>query len=283
MVGHIGDGPNDLSYMSFVRQLEAGREKGHADIELIDGVVRAIKPSCRVRAYVDACEKLTLPRLQRIIRSFYQERSATELFQDLCNLGQQSTETPQDFLFRSLALKQKLLFASKESKEGCYDAALVSQQFRRSVCTGLRGDMLRVELQHAIDSFTSDEELIEGFSEIIRRHDEAVSKRGTTVNAKVKAIESAPGVPDSALSQAVEALRLEVQELRQEVRKPCSGVDRAGKVANDSKRQSKLKSKQCEQCQGDETIRRCTHCWKCGGEGHRKWECPTQVTGETEN
>ena len=66
--GTIGDGTGDLSYLSLVRQIETGKKKGHSDVELVDAVIRAVKPSCRLRAYVESCDNITLNTLLKVVR-----------------------------------------------------------------------------------------------------------------------------------------------------------------------------------------------------------------------
>ena len=91
-------------------------------------------------------------------------------------------------MFRALALKQKLTGAVVVDGSGTrYDPTLVEQQFKRTLCTGLENDLLRVELERKIDAFLSDEALIEGFSETVRRQVEAQAKRGVV---KVKTVEA---------------------------------------------------------------------------------------------
>ena len=49
------------------------------------------------------------------LRSHFQEKSATELYQQLTTIVQSPEESPQSFLIRALDLRQKVLFASKEA------------------------------------------------------------------------------------------------------------------------------------------------------------------------
>ena len=42
--GIIGDNTSCISYMSFLRQLEAAKDKGYKESEIIDGIIRAIQP-----------------------------------------------------------------------------------------------------------------------------------------------------------------------------------------------------------------------------------------------
>ena len=109
------------SFMSFLRQLEVAKDKGYKESEIIDGIIRAIQPGCRLRGYIEGIESLTLSVAQAIIRSFYHEKSSTELYQELCNLSQSAKESCQDFLLRALELRQKINFASKEATDFAYD------------------------------------------------------------------------------------------------------------------------------------------------------------------
>ena len=97
-----------------MRQVESGVRKGYTNREVVDGVIRAIQDSSKLRGYLEGRDDLDLHVLQSIIRSFYKEKSSTDLYQVLCNLHQQSKETTQEFLFRALELRQKIIFASKE-------------------------------------------------------------------------------------------------------------------------------------------------------------------------
>ncbi len=77
---------------------------------MIDAVIRAITPS-----YLETISNLTLPRLQAILRSHFQEKSATELYQQFPTIVQAPDESPQSFLIRALDLRQSVSFASKEA------------------------------------------------------------------------------------------------------------------------------------------------------------------------
>ena len=81
IIGQIGEpGQKDkLSFVSLARQIEGALQKGYKPLEVVDAVVRSINPGMRLRSYLEGLESLTLPRLRRILRSHYQEKSATEL------------------------------------------------------------------------------------------------------------------------------------------------------------------------------------------------------------
>lgn len=50
-----------------------------------------------------------------ILRSLFQEKSATELYKQLASFAQNSKETPQSFFMQVLELRQKIRYASQES------------------------------------------------------------------------------------------------------------------------------------------------------------------------
>ena len=82
IIGQIGEpGQKDkLSFVSLVRQIEGALQKDYKPQEVVDAVVRAINPGMRLRSYLEGLSDLTLPRLRRILRSHYQEKSATDLY-----------------------------------------------------------------------------------------------------------------------------------------------------------------------------------------------------------
>ncbi|XP_044227629.1 uncharacterized protein LOC122996129 [Thunnus albacares] len=163
--GQIGEpGQKDrLTFSSLARQIENGLSKGYPDSEITDAVIRAITPGLQLRSYLEGKENLTLPALRRILRSHYQERSATELYKQLTSEVQSSKETPQNFLIRAMDLRQKILFASQEVESSLkYDPALVQSLFMHTVLTGLQNDNIKSDLQpYLLQTNTSDELLLE--------------------------------------------------------------------------------------------------------------------------
>ena len=152
-----------LTFSSLARQIENGLSKGYPDSEITDAVIRAITPGLQLRSYLEGKENLTLPALRRILRSHYQERSATELYKQLTSEVQSSKETPQNFLIRAMDLRQKILFASQEVESSLkYDPALVQSLFMHTVLTGLQNDNIKSDLQpYLLQTNTSDELLLE--------------------------------------------------------------------------------------------------------------------------
>ena len=98
----------------------------------------------RFRSYLEGLEDLTLPKLRHILRSHYQENSATELYRQLSTLVPKPQESPQSFLIRALDTRQKLLFASQEvDTQLQYGSKLVQGMFLLALDTGLQDKAAR--------------------------------------------------------------------------------------------------------------------------------------------
>lgn len=248
----VGDGTNCIRFVNVLRQIEVGKERKYAETEILDGVIRSIQPASKLRGYLEGRMDLRLTDLTRIIQSFYKERTATELYQELCQLVQNPKETLQNFVYRALELREKLLFTSNE-QEVRYDPVLVETQFRHAISTVLREDVLMAEVQELLWKYKSDLELIQGFNEIAKRNCERTQKLGTTSR---KATVAASEVHDPTLRSEVQALRAEVHELKCQIRQ--KGTTYTPQKANRRKYEACTKNNH-EQCR---------HCFKCGSEGH---------------
>ncbi len=70
-------------------------------------------------------------------------------------------ETPQNFLIRTLDLRQKILFALQESESGLqYDPGLVQRMFLHTVLTGLQNDNIKRDLQPYLEQADISDELL---------------------------------------------------------------------------------------------------------------------------
>ena len=121
LLGQIGEPEqkDKLTFSSVARQIEAGLRKGYPEEEVVEAVIRSISPGHRLRSYLEGRPDLRLDTVRRIIRSHYREKDATSLFQELSTSAQSPKESAHDFVLRSLDLKQKVLFASREARIWC--------------------------------------------------------------------------------------------------------------------------------------------------------------------
>jgi hypothetical protein len=109
-VGQIGEpGQTDkLTFVSLTHQIDSGLKRQYKENEIVDPVIRAISLHSSLRSYVETLHDLSLPKLRKILRVQYLERSASELYQQLATIFQQPKETAQQFLLRALDLWNKV-------------------------------------------------------------------------------------------------------------------------------------------------------------------------------
>ena len=102
-----GDNFKDgLSFVSLSHQIDAGLKAGFKENEIIDAVIRAVSPILQLRSYLEIIQDLTLTCLHLIMKAHFKQKSGTELYQELSNLCQETSETPKDFLVRAMSLRQ---------------------------------------------------------------------------------------------------------------------------------------------------------------------------------
>lgn len=167
------DCKSGISYTSLIRQIETGKQKGYSDVDVIDGVIKAVVPSSSLRSYLDGRPDIKAT-LRSILRGHYAEKNATELYSKLASATQNPKETPNDFLLRVMDLRNRIFFASQEdSHELKYSPEVVAGLFRRTVYTGLRDTTLRHKMNAHLDNVKiSDATLMHELNQIIIQESE---------------------------------------------------------------------------------------------------------------
>ena len=182
--GTIGsDSQKDrLSFVSLVRQVDAGLEKGYQERKIVDSVIRAINPSLKLRSYLETMKDLTLPKLRQMLRSHYKQKSGTELYQQLTTICQAPKEASQDFLIRELDLQQQVIFTSQAADDPVrYEPSLVHSLFLHAVETGLQDEAVRTKLRPILQKKgVTDEELMEHINIAESEETERKNKFGAT-------------------------------------------------------------------------------------------------------
>ena len=72
-----------IGFSSLIKQIEAGVSEGYSEAEIVDGMICCISPAVRLRRYLETLQQCTLPQLRKMSRSYFQEKSPTELFQQM--------------------------------------------------------------------------------------------------------------------------------------------------------------------------------------------------------
>lgn len=278
---------NKLSFISLIRQIEAALAKGYPEGEVIEAIIRAICPGMPLRSYLESTPDLTLSILRQILRSHYRERNATDLHQQLASLTQSPGENPQTFLMKALELRQKILFASKEASATIkYDQQLVQSLFLHCLETGLRDDAVRVKMRPLLQNTeVSDEELIKEIS--LASSTETERKMKFQAGHKQRASKASCGqivTPESDgdpkpekpnekerkghLVETVAAVQAEVASLKEAV---SALTTNARPQWRERRRVEQRRA--CQQCQYNENVTRCNHCFHCGSPDHYARSC----------
>ncbi len=135
--GQISDAGSDISYNSLSKQMDEGLQEGFSESEIIRTVLKITKPGT-FREMLSNKEDLTVEGLKRFLRSHIRDKNVTELFQELSNARQQDRESPQQFLYRVMGLKQQVIFESEQpGVDFSYDKKLVQGTFCHTIYQGL--------------------------------------------------------------------------------------------------------------------------------------------------
>ncbi|KAM9467441.1 uncharacterized protein Hap1MRO34_014209 [Clarias gariepinus] len=305
--GQIGErGQKDkLSYNNLMHQIDTGISKGHRESEIIDAVIRAISPGMSLRDMLEIKTNLTLSQLRTILKGHYKEENSTDLYHRLINITQENRESPQNFLFRAIELKERLLAAAREPDgEESYSPDLIQRRFLRALGTGLSNDHIKYQLKAYLDDLTvMDEVLItkmneaaslewerqqkfkrtahvketrvtECHAELCQSQDRmihGVTSKEQPTHTQVKALKT-PQVGDrrdSELYEIVKQLKEEIGEIRKAMTTNRSTPHRE-------------KKRGCRGCQEHDRGDQCDHCFKCGQSGHLSRGCRGPIAGSAE-
>lgn len=112
---------------------------------------------------LESKNNLTLVQLKTILKAHFKENNTTDMFHRLVNITQDTKESPQNFLFRAIELKERLMAAAYDaSSDVQYSPDLIQKKFLRSLSTGLLSDNINFQLKFYLDDQgVTDETLIE--------------------------------------------------------------------------------------------------------------------------
>ena len=258
--GQIGEpGQKDkVSFTSLMRQLDAGKDKGYAERELVEGVIKAISPGMRLRSYLESKEKLTLSTLKEILEVHFREGDATALYKELSSASQGSTESCQDFVMRTLDLRQKIVQASRRVDASLrYDSELVQKMFLHSMSTGISNDNVRMEVRLLLqDPDVSDETLLKCVKDADDRENE---RRGKQKRVKVSQIKE----NDNDLTATIKQLQADLAALKANQEAPPSQQPPPRGPPRE-----RGPGWGCMACRNAGMGPECRHCFHCGSSNH---------------
>lgn len=124
----IGDSASDISYSNISQQIDQGIKEKHTEDEIIRVVFRVIKHQRNFNEMLSSKDDMTISELKSFLQSHLGEKSSTELFQDLMNLKHHEHESPPQFIYRMMGLKQKVIFTSRQTDADSKYEACTAQE-----------------------------------------------------------------------------------------------------------------------------------------------------------
>lgn len=270
--------------------MEDGLKEQFSDAEVVRAVLKVIKPGTFKDMLMNK-DDLTVEELKAFLHSHLGEQSNTELFQELMCTKQKENETPQQFLYRAIGLRQKIMLSSKHADTDVkYSASTVQDVFLHTVYQGLghKHDDVRRELKPLlVDTRVSDEAILKQMKKVMCDESERQRRLGPTTRQKLTNVHSAqsevnaaqcPSVKEKVpktdviqqLTEKLEQLTSTVEFMRQSMQTQVAGqFNHNGKGRGDHRREKPYGYDKCvEQNRPD-----CPHCFLCGEEGHRAVGC----------
>lgn len=293
--GQLSDSGSELSYNSICKQIDEGLQEGFTESEVIRTVIKITKPGT-FREMLTNKDDLTVDELKRFLKSHIREKSSSELFQELSSARQQDKETPQQFMYRLMGLKQRVLVASQQSgSEFSYDKKLVQGTFLHTLYQGLneKNTQIRSDLKpYATDFQVTDDVLLEQITKSTNEEAERLKRLGTVTKARpVTASSALQGDTDQAGCSklntrdkeednhtAILALTAQVSALTKHLEKMSQTPDSEAEggtyqtPTNTRQAQGVNTKGRCHECVNQRRAS-CFHCFSCGQEGHRAVGC----------
>lgn len=295
--GQIGDQSSDISYNNVCRQIDDGIKEGFSDSEIVRGVLKIIRPGIFKEMLINK-DDMVVAELKGFLQTHLREKNSTELFQELMCTKQDENETPQQFLYRLIGLKQRILLTSKLADTNIkYSPATVQDVFLHTVYQGFghKHADIRRELKPLLTTTgVTDEMILRHVMKITSEENERMKRLGSSrrqmvtnthsaqlesdvvkpPNTKPESVgsKSKQTKPDplSDLTTKVEELTRLVEALQKQNQQQLTYSERQ---YNQSRTHSKRgKPYGCPSCveQGRQD---CKHCFTCGEEGHRAAGC----------
>ena len=220
--GKLDDSKEDsLGYISLCKEVADGRKKGFKDEEIAIAVRRCAAQGSKLRAYFDTSIDLPLNEMMLFIRDARNEKSASELHQEMTKAFQTESMEAVPFAIDLMQLSKKIILAATAEGSIQYTEEQVREEFLHSLRTGLRDVSVKTQIEPLITrgAKITDNEIIKKLRVIASEEAERAAKRDQTEGTPRKnaTVNQTSAIVDSGLGEVVRELIEEVRCLRVEV------------------------------------------------------------------
>ena len=261
---------NGISYTNLSSQI-ADAKATYSEDEIVREVKKAISTQSPLRTYFDTQEKLKLKQMLEMLREYYQEKDSSELFTELSQLTQRTSEKSTEFLIRALELRQKLTSAAK-AEGTAYDDKLITNTFARSCRTGFQNSQVRTYMRPLFSKNPIDDDntLLKELNIAMAECEETAMKLKNVTPRKVTINEATTSQQATETNTMADALKplVESMILMQKELKEIK--------SNNNRKPTTYYKKfdgRCKQCK-EKNYSNCSHCFKCGESNHMQRNCP---------
>ena len=261
---------NGISYTNLSSQI-ADAKATYSEDEIVREVKKAISTQSPLRTYFDTQEKLKLKQMLEMLREYYQEKDSSELFTELSQLTQRTSEKSTEFLIRALELRQKLTSAAK-AEGTAYDEKLITNTFARSCRTGFQNSQVRTYMRpfFSKNPIDDDNTLLKELNIAMAECEETAMKLKNVTPRKVTINEATTSQQATETNTMADALKplVESMILMQKELKEIK--------SNNNRKPTTYYKKfdgRCKQCK-EKNYSNCSHCFKCGESNHMQRNCP---------
>ena len=296
--GFVGNEKGCVDYVSLSYQIQDGIAKGYSESEIQGGVVRSMRAGYPLRRVIETSPIMEMKVFLEYLRSDYKVENSGKLWGQLLNAAQEPKQDTVSYVWKLIYLKNLVLLVSKE--EGTpMDEGMVKRQFLHGLSVGLINTAVRMEVQPLLKLQLADHELAFQISEIVAReeeHEEKVRQIAGSRRAEVNAASFDPDVvcylkdrpPETKDDMILAEMKKiagsveEIKDIKKDVvglskrmdsyEKKLEAIEKAAWTGKGGGNRGKGKFAKCESCERDGKF--CTHCNKCGKEGHKRKDCP---------
>ena len=287
--GTIG-GENQLDLDEVIYQINEGKALGYGIREIVSGVIRATKPGSSLRKYCQTREDLTFESLISLLRSHYGTEDSQEMVEEMRRMKQEPAEKVVDYVRRVMAIRNRILEVNKKEEHDIGEAVVRKACFR-TISLGLRRDTIRLQVQQILDDITLDDDsVLERISDVAaldKKHLRMLNPGGAeacnlnTEVCGVNQVNAAQSVDNTLLAQVAQSLTAHVNELaamrtrldQMEQRWGNQQKPNEGEAAKQKGKNVRFNfNMKCANCEQNKLF--CTHCAKCGKDGHKRKDCP---------